>query len=190
MALPRRGFVGRRPASRSDDYNTPPEVLEVVRRLGHIALDPCSNEFSQVGARMVCDVDTDGLGADWALATDPAWGGGLVFVNPPFSQLSAWVEKCITEAQRGCEIILLAPAGLDTKWWGRVVETAQAAAIWRGRVRFYFCGERHATPMQPTAFAYWGPRAVAFCRAFAERAWPIHRDGWAPHQPADRPVLP
>lgn len=35
----------------NDDLNTPEWILDLVRRMGPIGLDPCSNRWSTVGAR-------------------------------------------------------------------------------------------------------------------------------------------
>ena len=37
------------------------------------------------------------------------------YVNPPYSKLRKWVEKCIGEASRGKQVLMLIPARTDTQ---------------------------------------------------------------------------
>src|SRR5690606_1116683 len=50
-----------------DDLCTPRYVLDLVERVGEIGLDPCSNRWSIVPARVKLDIDEgrDGLSTAW-----------------------------------------------------------------------------------------------------------------------------
>lgn len=145
-------------SSANDGWNTPPEVLEHVRRMvGKIGLDPCSNASSVVGARTSWDVHADGLPRPWA-------GHGSVFVNPPYSDaLPHWIAKCRNEAAEGVEILALVPARTDTGWFRNVLSSPAEVCLWRGRIRFL--GAPHPATF-PSAMIYWGPRGDAFRTVF------------------------
>lgn len=51
-------------SSAKDDWQTPAEVLELVRKVGPIVLDPCTTVDNPTGAALICH---DGLvkGAIW-----------------------------------------------------------------------------------------------------------------------------
>lgn len=149
-------------SSARPDWNTPAIVLDAVRRLGPIELDPCSNEGSIVGATTTCDGAIDGLALDWAATA----GDGIVYVNPPYGRaIGAWTAKCADEERAGAEIVALLPARTDTAWWHRDVMTARSICLWRGRLTFL--GAPGPAPF-PSAVAYWGPRRADFEAALAE----------------------
>lgn len=157
-----------RTGSGADDWRTPCDVLESVRLVGPIALDPCTTVDNPVGARLWITTEDDGLTMDWleALRGDAA-GPGLVYVNPPYSKGAAWAEKIVAEAAQGVEVVTLTAARTDTRWFYRLVwDTAQAVCFQRGRL--VFDGALHGAPF-PSAFVYHGPRPWAFEQAFHGR---------------------
>ena len=167
-----------RTASGRDDWQTPPHVLELVRSVAPIALDPCTSESNPTGARThVWWPNGDGLAFDWAST------GGLVYVNPPYSQIRKWLAKCAAESTRGAEIIALVPARTDTRAWHESVTTADAICFWRGRLQFIDAATGKpaqvwsaakqrfvdaAAPF-PSALVYWGWSSERFARVFEGR---------------------
>ncbi len=159
-------------SSANPNWQTPPEFLDVVRKMGPIGLDPCTTMDNPVGADIFMFPPPGGMtaGIDGLAA---GWGGGkfgVVFCNPPYGRgLGAWSAKMKDEAKRGAEIIGLLPARTDTKWW-QDVTSADAVCFWRGRLKFV--GAPHAAPF-PSAVPYWGPRAVEFRRIFSQYGWVV-----------------
>ena len=146
-------------SSKRDSWNTPECVLELVRKLGPIALDPCSNEDSIVAANR--KHDRDGLDANWFTPV----AEGLIYVNPPYGRdIGEWVNHCAAYGDASCEIVALLPARTDTKWFAHVW-TASALCFWRGRLRFL--GAPSSAPF-PSVVAYWGPRRYRFADVFSE----------------------
>jgi hypothetical protein len=147
-------------SSANPSWNTPPEVLDLVRKLGPIGLDPCSNPTSIVGARDAWEFNDDGLNRPWA-------DHGIVYVNPPYGrEIVWWVAKAEREARLGAEIVALLPSRTDARWWQKHVTTADALVFWAGRLRFL--GAPSSAPF-PSAVAYWGPRWLTFLSVFGER---------------------
>ena len=113
------------PDAASNEWYTPRWVLDL---LPSVALDPCYCAQSNVAALKAIDVrlGEDGLAADWGPRIDPR--GMVVFCNPPYSNCSAWVEKCATEAELlSVPVVALVPAYSGDAYWHR--------AVWR-RARF------------------------------------------------------
>jgi site-specific DNA-methyltransferase (adenine-specific) len=144
-----------------DDWQTPAVVLDRVRRVAPIGLDPCTAPSNPVGATTwIYDGDGfDGLAVTWC-------GFGLVYANPPYSAMSTWAKKIVAEAQAGAEIISLVGARPDARWFFELAwDTAQAICFWKGRLRFV--GAPSSAPF-PSALVYHGPRPWAFEAAFAD----------------------
>jgi hypothetical protein len=115
--------------SGSEHWCSPVEVLDPVREFAPIAFDPFSNPYSIVGAAREIMLPEDSLLLDWPL-------DGLIFCNPPYGDaLLDCARKIGEQAARGCEIITLVPARLDTKWWQRALRPELWCA-WAGRLTF------------------------------------------------------
>lgn len=147
-------------SSVKQDWQTPDDVLDVVRQVGPIGLDPCTVAENPTGAVCYYTPTADGLAQGW-------WpfrtGGWIVYVNPPYGrECAAWVHKAIEEAERGTPIVMLVAARPDSRWGQALLRSANALCWWRGRIRFR--GAPNAAPF-PSLFACWNCTG-AFVRAF------------------------
>lgn len=148
------------------DWQTPRKVLDLVRLVGRIGLDPCTTDDNPVGADDWIAPPSDGLLQEWP--SDDGAGAFLTYVNPPYGRsLGAWMAKCNEESANGAEIIALVPARTDTRWWEHVTQ-ADAICFWRGRLTFE--GAPNAAPF-PSALVYWGERRKRFVQVFGAKGW-------------------
>lgn len=148
-------------ASDKQDWETPDEVLTLVRAVsptGQIGLDPATSPANPCQAGVFFTEKDDGLSKGWA-------GHGLVFVNPPYSDIKRWAPYIAHQGVgQNVEIIALLPARPDTRWWQKNVTTADAICFWSGRLKFK--GAPASAPF-PSAVVYWGPNVKTFRRVFA-----------------------
>ncbi len=155
-------------------WRTPPAVLDVVRKMGGIALDPCASADPAYHFADVNITETeDGLEASWHLSAPlpAAWAVRTVFCNPPYGRaLLAWMRKC--RMARGCslEVIGLVPARTETAWFEECWK-ADAICFWRRRIKFLDVELKDGRPRStsapfPSALPYWGPRADLFEQVF------------------------
>jgi phage N-6-adenine-methyltransferase len=151
-------------SSERSDWNTPANLLEVVRQFDEIGLDPCSNANSIVGAKSSLTIEDNGLQAIWS-------GHGLVYVNPPYGrEIEPWAMMCSLKASFGVEVIALLPARTDAMWWQKWIKKANTVCFWRGRLKFL--GARFSAPF-PSAIAYWGDRRSRFKKVFKPHGWVV-----------------
>jgi hypothetical protein len=152
-----------------DSLCTPAWLWGIVAgHLGEIVCDPCACPSSTVEAPVrhfgPQAGGVDGLAVDW-----PTYEGSLgpVFVNCPYGRghLRPWARKCVAEAARGAEVVLLVPVSPSTVWWQSCLPTVRAVAYLNDRVRFD--GGHHGSGMFDSALLYWGPRPHLFLHAFA-----------------------
>lgn len=133
----------------NDRWCTPHEVLELVRQVGPIALDPCGDPDDVVGAALsvrLADGD-DGLAVEWG----GLGGEGLVYVNPPYSDPEPWVRKAIDEADRA---VLLLPANPDVGWFHAICRSPRATVLLlEGRLAFLRGGQPVKGNRQGSALA-------------------------------------
>ena len=115
-------------SSAKPDWQTPDIVLERVRAIAPIGLDPCTTDENPVGAPLYYTPKDDGLTMPWEVGED----GTLVYVNPPYGRaIAPWVRKCDSTLMR--TVVALLPARVDTRWFPW---SADALCFWRGRLKF------------------------------------------------------
>jgi phage N-6-adenine-methyltransferase len=108
-------------SSGSDLWQTPPHILEALEERYGPLFDPCPANW---------DGKTDGLEIEWPV-------NQVVFVNPPFSQLSAWAEKVWSENfHRGVQVVMLMPARVDTQYFHDYICNGAELEFFKGRIRF------------------------------------------------------
>jgi phage N-6-adenine-methyltransferase len=122
--------------SSSDDWCTPPVVLDRVRAVMPIRLDPASSGDNPTNATVVLTPHNDGLLMDWHSLLKRFPRGGCTFVNPPFSQVGAWARKAAEEAAKGLPIFFLGASRVDARWYRSLLAIADAEIIWKSRIKF------------------------------------------------------
>jgi hypothetical protein len=163
--------AGREPVTLTKDWNTPPEILDSVREAfgGQIDLDPCSNDYSMVNARISYSLPAhDGLVETWDYPT--------IFVNPPYgsdpnrgTRIAHWFSRIGDAVESGSQVIALVPVATNTSHWKNFVFPIASAIcfLYQPRVRFYIGGieDRKGAPMS-CAVIYYGPNLEDFSDAF------------------------
>lgn len=160
--------------SLSQHWCTPPKYVNAIRRCfsGTIALDPCSNEYSIVGAGTEYRLPhVNGLTASWDFPT--------IFVNPPYgadrrrgTTIRDWLRKCAEAHRRyGSEVLALVPVASNTMHWKLYVWGAATAVafLYDTRLRFLVDGEDSGkgAPMS-CAMVYWGLDYHRFEKVFMQ----------------------
>jgi phage N-6-adenine-methyltransferase len=120
----------------ADDRRTPREWWEKwSAEFGPFTLDAAASHENAL-CKDYYTVENCGLSNPWR---------GRVWVNPPYSGMSAWVDKAWTERESGrCQIVcMLAPANrTEQRWWQERIEPFRDGAntlftrFLPGRLRF------------------------------------------------------
>ena len=103
-------------SSLHDEWRTPKSVYESLDAEFKFNDDPCPLGGLE-----------DGLARPWGTST---------FVNPPYSKISAWVEKAWKEHLGGASVVMLIPSRTDTRWWHDYVMKANEIRFIKGRLKF------------------------------------------------------
>ena len=114
----------------SDNWETPKEIYNYFMKKGYY--DPCPLNSKE-----------NGLEKDWKRFN---------FVNPPYSQLLAWVNKSIDEMRKGNRVVLLIPARTDTKAFRKLYNYGARFVFITGRLKF---SEKNSAPF-PSVLVYLG----------------------------------
>jgi site-specific DNA-methyltransferase (adenine-specific) len=115
-------------SSASDEWATPQVVFDRLDKEFHFDLDPCATDENHKCSAFF-KKEQDGLQYSWA--------GHSVFVNPPFSDIKAWVEKSyLSSLKPNTRVVMLVPARTDTKWFHKYVTRAREVRFIEGRLKF------------------------------------------------------
>lgn len=103
-------------SSKSDHWATPKDLLKKIK----YDTDICP---------LHCEVDN--LIISWQ-------DKGVIYCNPPYSQISKWVDKILLEVEKGVIVKLLIPARTDTKYFHKLLNSGfiETITFFKGRLRF------------------------------------------------------
>jgi len=114
------------------DYETPPDFIQAVeRRFGIINCDFAASKLNSKGQVWI-DEAMDSLSADCP------WNKykGICWLNPPFSNIAPWAEKCWQESEKGAKILFLVPASVGSNWFAKFVFGKANVLFLNGRLQF------------------------------------------------------
>lgn len=105
--------------SNSDEWKTPLELYTRLNERFKFTLDPCSTKENHL-----CD----------KYYTKE---GETVFVNPPYSKIKQWVEKCYKEYEtNGTTVVMLIPSRTDTRYFHNYIYHKAEIEFIKGRLHF------------------------------------------------------
>jgi phage N-6-adenine-methyltransferase len=117
------------------NYGTPPDFIRAVEgRFGKIVFDLAA-ERSNAKAKLFYTEADDSLKQPWHKL------GGLLWLNPPFSNIEPWAKACYHESVRGAEIAFLTPASIGSNWFRNFVHEHAYVLALNGRLKFEGCAD-------------------------------------------------
>ncbi len=165
--------AGRTVNAQSHSWGTPQKYVTAIKHFfgGSIALDPCSNEYSIVQAKMEFMLPQyDGLREDWG-------DYPTIYMNPPYgadrergTTIKNWLAKCAsTHHKHKSEILALVPVATNTRHWKQSVfgEAVAICFLYDTRLKFLENGNGggKGAPMA-CAMVYWGKEYDNFYDTF------------------------
>lgn len=107
-------------SKKSDNWSTPPEFYAKLNEEFSFDFDPCP------------------LNATHDALEDNFNWGGRVFINPPYSNIRAFIEKGLSELKKGNSelLVYLVPARTCTKWFHDLVYHKAQIRFIKGRLKF------------------------------------------------------
>jgi phage N-6-adenine-methyltransferase len=132
--------------SKTEEWETPQELYNVLDKLYYFTLDPCATKENKK-CRYYFDKNMDGL--------CQSWEGHRVFMNPPYGRkISKWIKKAYNESLSGnTKVICLIPSRTDTRWWHDYVMKGEVTFI-KGRLKFGKYANSAPFPSAIVVFGY------------------------------------
>ena len=110
---------GYMPKSKSDKWQTPPEVYDPLKAEFKFNHDPCPITWKEG--------DADGLKTEWGTSS---------FCNPPYSDVATWISKAHSEWKKGKTVVMLINAITDTKAFHQFIYGQAEIRFLKGRIKF------------------------------------------------------
>lgn len=164
--------AGRKINTLSQDWGTPENYVAAIKEFfgGQIDLDPCSNAYSIVGAKVEYILPQhDGL--------KESWNFRRIFVNPPYgldrklgTGIKNWLYRCAQAHKAfGSEVLALVPVATNTGHWKKYVfgKARAVCFLYDTRLKFLVNGQNggKGAPMS-CAMIYWGEDYDRFLGVF------------------------
>lgn len=132
---------------RTDGWNTSADFMARVHSIvPTFDLDPCSASDSHVVARTHYYESDDGLSQSWF---------GTVWMNPPYSNMEAWVRKAFRESLKPETILIvgLLPVRSNTAYFHDCILGKAKTILLKGRLKF---GTANVQAPFASMLALWG----------------------------------
>lgn len=102
-------------------YRTPRAFFAWLHAAYHFTLDAAADASNALLPKFY-DADIDGL------AQTPT--GEVIWINPPFKRIKAWITWAIERAEAGNRVVMLLPASLETEWFREYAARGDVACLY------------------------------------------------------------
>lgn len=131
------------------DYGTPQPLVDALGRLFCLPVDiDLAATSENTKAPLFITPEEDSLTVPWF----ERFGKRLCFLNPPFSDIEPWAEKCFCESRRGLRILFLTPASVDSNWWDAHVHHVAKVLFIQPRIKFVGAKDPYPKPCTVSCF--------------------------------------
>ncbi len=113
-------------ANSRQDWETPPELMAAI---GPMTWDLACTEQNKKAPDGYSEIE-DSLKQDWSKLSGNLW------LNPPYSNIAPWAEKCATNRGPGSRIFLLIPASVGSNYWAKYIDGNARVLFLSPRLKF------------------------------------------------------
>lgn len=116
------------PEPERDSWRTPIKVFAWLDRIYRFNYDTaCTTENALARPVWRGSDNRDALSSEWI---------GVLFCNPPYSQIGPWVDKAIQSAESGATVVMLIPSPNGESYHAKALRHAKRLILINGRLSF------------------------------------------------------
>jgi len=115
------------PLNIRDLWQTPKELFNTLNKEFKFDFDVCASDQNTLVECNYWTEKDNSLLRNWGFTN---------WCNPPYSDITPWVEKAIAEHDMGCTIVMLVPADTSVKWFKLAYESCNEVRFISGRISF------------------------------------------------------
>lgn len=109
-----------------DCWQTPPQIFDYLNIQYNFTLDAAASDSNHLCSNYYTEADNS-LEQPWSKST---------WCNPPYSNLTPWVDKAVLEQSKGNLSVLLIPADTSVKWFQTAFDNCTSCTFLTGRIAF------------------------------------------------------
>jgi len=143
LAASRRQMPKQKPGKSKQDYSTPKEFIDAVKKkfgIREFAYDLAASLENTKAKFFFCE-EENSLAQEWRKLRGDLW------LNPPFANIAPWAERCAASTEFVAEtaranlkparrIFLLVPAAVGSNWFAQHVFNKARVLLLNGRISF------------------------------------------------------
>lgn len=120
------------PPEHRDSWRTPPELFAGINAEFRFSGDVAASAANALHQRYLTE-QQDALQVNWL----QHFGSGILWCNPPYSNITPWVEKANHECDKGIGTVMLVPADTSVGWFNMARQACtEVRFITGGRLSF------------------------------------------------------
>lgn len=114
------------PVNIKDLWQTPKELFNTIDKEFNFVCDVAAS-YKNTFCKAYLDEEQNSLLCSW---------GSVNWCNPPYSNITPWVNKTIEQHELGKTIVMLVPADTSVKWFKLAYESCNEVRFISGRISF------------------------------------------------------
>lgn len=132
-------------SSKTNEWATPQYLFDKLNKEHQFTMDACANQDNKK-CKMFYNQEENGLIQPWL---------GVVWCNPPYSNVKEWIKKAYEESLKGVKVVMLIPARTDTIAWHTWIFPFAKIEFIKGRLKF---GDSKNSAPFPSAIVIFGDK--------------------------------
>jgi phage N-6-adenine-methyltransferase len=113
-------------SQKTNEWGTPKKLFDRLDKEFNFTLDSCASSWNYKVDNYYT-IEDDALSKEWK---------GIVWCNPPYSNVGDSVKKAYEESLKGAIVVMLIFSKTDTRYWHDFVMKADEIRFIKGRVKF------------------------------------------------------
>jgi phage N-6-adenine-methyltransferase len=109
-----------------DLWQTPVEIFNALNKEFKFSWDVAASEKNHLCVNYLTEED-DAINSLWGVTN---------WCNPPYSNITPWVNKAISQHELGLTTVMLVPADTSVKWFKLAYESCNEVRFISGRISF------------------------------------------------------
>lgn len=148
--------------SAGDMWATPIDIYRALDREFNFCADMAASDDNHKHEIYWTEQD-DSLAIDWhdAVSEFGNKGANWLYNNPPYSNISPWVDKAIEAQRKGTGVVMLVMADPSVAWFAKAAKYAtEIRFVTEGRISFLENGKPKSGNNKGSVFFIFAPRLI------------------------------
>lgn len=147
----------------NDTWATPQPVFDYFNRKYNFTLDVCAQDET-AKCENYYTIEDDAFTKNWTLDAAGAFDGAC-WCNPPYSNITPWIERSIITAQKGIPVVMLVMCDQSVKWFSFALKHCTTVEyIINGRLAFLNNGIEQKGNNKGSVIFTFIPNALGLCQ--------------------------